>query len=115
MKIQVTQDDIDQGTMQDCYSCPVARAINRILAAGCECEVGSKDIFIRRCEEPIGRIVMSFKTPALVAKFIRTFDRGIKPEINMTRLAFSDVLMIGPFEFYLDIPEILTDAASVKV
>jgi hypothetical protein len=113
MKIQVTQDDIDQGKEQCCYSCPVARAINRILAAGCECEVGSKDIFIRRREEPIGRIVMSFKTPALVAKFIRTFDRGIKPEINMTRL--SDVLMIGPFEFYLDIPEILTDAASVKV
>lgn len=110
MKIQVTQDDIDQGAIQDCYRCPVAIAINRVLKPDYSCEVGTKDIYIRQRCTSIGAFVSHLKTPTKAAEFIRNFDRGIHPEINMTRQ--TGVLMVGPFHFYLDIPEILLAATN---
>ncbi len=85
MIIQITQDDIKQGTVDDCDRCPIALATNRVLIAGHHAKVmGSISIYnyvYRR---------FTCKTPNSVKQFIRSFD---------------DEYVVEPFEFDLEIPE----------
>jgi len=85
MIIQITQDDIKQGTVDNCDRCPIALAINRVLFVGHHAKVmGSISIYTyvhRR---------FTCKTPDVAKQFINNFDLGNSVE---------------PFEFDLEVPE----------
>lgn len=68
MLIEVTQDDIDKGKVGSCKECPVALAVNRVIAPG-YCTVGTSGIWTY--SNP-GRI---YSTPGVVVRFIKHFDR----------------------------------------
>lgn len=77
MKIDVTQEDIDNGCPESYFRCPVALAISKI---GEECiSVGHVAIFIG------GKV---FRTPSEVKYFISLFDKNEK---------------VKPFSFELNI------------
>ena len=65
MKIQVTQNDIDNGRSDNCKYCPVALAINRIFPGFVA--VRSLTITVGEDKFPIGIPVW---------KFVRKFDTG---------------------------------------
>lgn len=75
--IFVTQDDIDKGLMRDCWRCPIAMAVNRLLKShwragvcGSWCEIYQKS--------PIGNISKRFHCsdlPPRATRFVRKTDR----------------------------------------
>lgn len=80
MKVQVTQEDIDEGTPRSSTHCPIARALIRLLP---EAKIG-----VGRIRILVNKTVIH--TPTAAAEFMKVFDR----------------LGSGaPFEFELEIPE----------
>lgn len=79
MKISVTQEDINEGTPQDCWSCPIARAVQR--ATGFDwVEVDGMYV------EAGGVPQKSCELPAEARRFVNKFDDG---------------RYVEPFDFFL--------------
>ena len=81
MKIQVTQEDIDEalklkGTDFWCYICPIAQALQRMFP-------GERLIHVTQIDCYIGKL---FKLPMVARAFIMDLDSG---------------LTVQPFEFEL--------------
>ena len=78
MKIEVTQDDIDQGKANDCHLCPVARAIARRFGIkhGSNAAVSVRASRIIIFKFAHGNLVFNqeFDTPVAVQNFITEFD-----------------------------------------
>lgn len=85
--VNVTDDDIIHGETGLCKTCPVARAINRLLVDGVESAVAGPYFRIWRTDDcmPLYRIEL----PDSVHRWIRSFDRR---ELSQ------------PFSFEIDIP-----------
>lgn len=66
MKIEITQDDIDNGSRMDASNCAIARAIKRMTGSN-YVRVGSKDIYID------GQL---FIAPLVVTEFVKKFDES---------------------------------------
>jgi hypothetical protein len=64
MRIEVTQEDINEGCQSSCMSCPIALAIAR--AYGCAAEVGNVSVRV----EGFG----GFRLPQEAINFIDQFD-----------------------------------------
>jgi len=80
MLVEVTAEDIANGTRASCANCPVARAVHRAL--GSPANVGLFEIW---ANDPFRQV----KTTRAVRKFICDFDDG-KP--------------VAPFSFDIDVP-----------
>lgn len=65
MIINVTWEDINKGISGDCYSCPIALAINRCFRN--RTEVGGKDIYNRESK---------YQLTKNCQRFIDSFDKG---------------------------------------
>jgi hypothetical protein len=79
IKIEVTQDDIDQGCRWSANHCPIARAVAQRFHST---QVGVNRTWIR-----VGSI--TFKTPLRAVRFIKRFDGKnlVKPfKFNITEL-----------------------------
>lgn len=83
MTINVTQEHIDRGTMEDCEHCPVALAINEAIP-GTRSDVGGNQIYIGNYHCTSREI----QTPEVVRQFIARYD--------------SDVL-VKPFSFTIEL------------
>jgi hypothetical protein len=69
--ISVTQDDIEHGERGDCRGCPIARAVNRMLATGYFARVRDE---ISIWTEGGGRFVRGLDLPDAAREFIALFD-----------------------------------------
>lgn len=77
MLIKVTQECIDRGERQICFSCPVAIAINRALPAGQRCIVSAIMIKIYKDYRMLDSdIIKTIDTSDEVRNFIKDFDSG---------------------------------------
>lgn len=74
MIIEVTEQDIDAGLRNSCFSCPVARAFQRKLET--QVTVGHTDAVVYRK----GLFVATILLPEVVKLWIATFDAGKKVE-----------------------------------
>lgn len=90
MKIEVTQDDIDEGIPSNRNKCPVSLAVNRVILKSYHTGSGPCDILIFSQKDNLLDIQASFKTPPRVADFIHRFDGRY---------------CVKPFEFEIPIPE----------
>lgn len=86
VKIQVTQEDINNGIKFKCESCPVALAIKRLLKPNVKVLVGDIISFMTNDSSEWKDVV----TPERVWDFLVQFDNK-RP--------------VQPFSFELDIPE----------
>lgn len=84
MRIDVTQEDIDRGTPDNCLYCPVARALNRVLPN--EVFAVRKAEIIRALDEDGETQVIA--PPQEVIDFVAAFD-SCEP--------------VAPFSFELDL------------
>ena len=84
MRIRVTQQDIDEGVQNNCFHCPVARAIRRAFKAA---EVWVREIIIVKK----ARSQRTYLTPTAAVDFIERFDSAML-EFESTK----------PFSFILD-------------
>ena len=89
MKIHVTQEDIDHGFRGDCKECPVARAVNRVLATGLYATAG---VFTIAIFEGYKAMLHRMHVEERVANFIETFDHH------------NGRSFCQPFEFELPVP-----------
>lgn len=80
--VEVTRADIEAGVRNDCYACPVALAIARLVGVDRCVSVGFSDTWI---------LAHRMATSAVVRDFISRFDAG------------QDGL--EPFSFEIDIPD----------
>lgn len=87
MKIQVTQDHIDQGEAKVCNKCPVALAL-QALPFVIEAAAFPYELYILIIDSSKDDCIFA---PPEVTEFIRDFDNGLKPK---------------PFEFELDFGKI---------
>lgn len=85
-KIEVTQDDINNGDRDDTQSCPIALAL--LKAGFTEPRVDGCDICYTE-----GDKVKSVMSPSVVRDFVKSFDRG---------------LPVKPFSFELDLGKVFT-------
>lgn len=81
--VQVTQKDINDGRRRDCYECPIARALKRVLRPGVYVAVKFSEFCLNTCSN-------NYKLPREACDFIDKFD---------------DRLEVFPFKFTVDIPE----------
>lgn len=86
MKISVTNSDIRNGSSVS-TGCPVARAVNKVLAEGSMTAAYASCIHIFR---PSGGASHAMDVPKKVGQFVRDFDNGNKPK---------------PFSFCIRIPQ----------
>lgn len=94
MKIKVTQQDIDVGLKGDATLCPIARAVNRVLADGYHAKVFEKLIMVGPSNNPHNSSLWALlRMPAVAKHFI--YDLDICGKI------------VHPFSFDIDIPESL--------
>ena len=70
MRIRVTQRDINEGVQNNCFQCPVARAVKRVFKAT---EVWVREIIIVKKAGP-RRI---YVTPAEAVDFIERYDSAM--------------------------------------
>lgn len=91
VEVEVTQEDLEQGTPGDCSYCPVARAFERAL--GYAVEVGQHTFWRRPLRDPLLGLGEVYQLPVKVQAFIKGFD-----DAN-TR---DDVT---PFKFTVEAPE----------
>lgn len=83
MKIQVTQEHIDNGLRNSCFSCPIALAINE-----CNGITGAQVLLHEiRIRKDCNLYDVNCKTTKQIRDFMMLFDNGRKVE---------------PFEFELD-------------
>lgn len=89
MLVRVTQDDIDEGEREDCFMCPVARALTREFP-GCIPEVTGTGIELYEFDDAcdgLGTWLFHARTPKKAAEFIEAFDdgEGVEPfEFTLT-------------------------------
>lgn len=83
MKIIVTQKDIDTGKSAEPCSCPIAKAIKRVLPSA-DFRVGSDHLFIKNRNLKHDTIMLSKEA----IDFIASFDHG---------------LSVRPFEFEIEL------------
>jgi hypothetical protein len=88
-KIEVTQDDINNGIRNDCDRCPVALAISRALPA-CRVSVYPDEVEIVR--QP--GVISQHEPPSEVTTFVNRFDNP------------SNIAVISPFSFEMDFGEV---------
>lgn len=67
MQISVTQQDIDEGCLIDCYFCPIARALTRHTGKRWSVSGGFATVIV------YGR-VESVQLPKEASEFVRNFD-----------------------------------------
>ena len=79
MKIEVTQEHIDQGIINSLVNCPIALAIK---SKGFNCRLDQLYIYIDLKDK-----IIYIQTPKFVANFIKDFDDG-RP--------------VSPFSFEID-------------
>lgn len=73
MTVSVTETDITDGVRANCVFCPIARAIQRQLAAGCEAITGYRHLTVLGPAEPdYTRLTL----PDRVTTWITRFDAG---------------------------------------
>ncbi len=89
IKIEVTQDDIDNGLQGNCISCPIGRAINRLLNQNYFGRATYDLVKIH--SKPSCGVVYVYPMPIHGGNFITSFDKCYK---------------VKPFSFDIDIPEI---------
>jgi hypothetical protein len=70
MRIRVTQQDIDEGVQNNCFHCPVARAIKRVFKAD---EVWVREIIIVKNAGS----QRTYVTPTAALDFIERFDAAM--------------------------------------
>jgi hypothetical protein len=70
MRIRVTQRDIDEGVQNNCFHCPVARAIKRAFKAA---EVWVREIIIIK---KLGS-QLTYVTPPAAVDFIERYDSSM--------------------------------------
>jgi hypothetical protein len=87
VKVEVTQEDIDQGIPSDCTDCPVALALCRVLDLPDTITVAHSII---RLPTPDGW--QRIRIPDHVRQWIYTFDRKGRSRV-------------GPMTFELEVPE----------
>ena len=87
MRIDVTQEDIDQGERDQCHNYPIARALNRTVP-GSRWSVDSDWCHMHAGPE---ELLGSYELPEVAQDFIATFDHGDDDE------------EVTPFSFELDI------------
>ena len=71
VRVNVTAKDIAEGWSGNCYSCPVASAINRHLARGFFAKVGSRDVsFDSRVDgsRPVKPVAFNIPFPEVALK-----------------------------------------------
>lgn len=91
--VDVTQDDIRDGVRGQCYRCPVARAISRLLVSTVLAQVTPGLVVFPACGT-----VPPVPLPEHAGRWIDAFDGGYN---------------VRPFSFVLDIPgELLAGAPS---
>lgn len=71
MRIEVIQDDIDQGCPEDTGDCPVARALLRQVPSISGVLVDGAELVMR-----FPSFCVSVPTPGIVRDFIEQFDAG---------------------------------------
>lgn len=83
-KVQVTEDDIARGERDNCYCCPVARALKR---------AGITGVAVHEDEllGVAGGVPFRIAPPESVSRFVRAFDDG-----------GVGVPSVAPFDFDLD-------------
>ena len=80
--VHLTQEHISRGQSSDCNKCPVALAINEVLATGFYAAVGGDTIrifsttLLRKADSPTGHtyLVKEFFAPLEVSTFVDLFD-----------------------------------------
>ena len=82
VEVKVTQSDIDNGVKNNCYSCPIALAIDRV--------VGRFHVSVNALSAKVGLWEGWWNTSSQQSRFIESYDKGYRVE---------------PFSFTLDIPE----------
>lgn len=87
VRIEVTEQDIEQGVAGDCENCPAALAINRALKPDFSCDLDCE--FVSIFGGP-GAPVLNVATPLIVRTFIERFD---------------DYSRVSPFSFELPIDD----------
>ena len=80
IEVSVTADDIKHGEINNCYRCPIARALQRC---------GFERPIVDGVQICLGVGMAEIDTPAEANEFIKRFDDG---------------LPVQPFEFALEIP-----------
>lgn len=80
LTIEVTQEDIDQGTPGDCENCPVARPIRRIFP---NCSVKVEGDVIEIDGSTVG-------APEKVESFVYEFDRKFNDFVSSFEKDFED-------------------------
>lgn len=90
VKINVTQDDIDKGQINNCNLCPIALAIKRILKIN-----SYNTIFVSSVIKLLRYWNMEIQkyeviSPRSVKRFIQRFDQGKS---------------VKPFNFFLTVPD----------
>ena len=70
MKINVTQDDIDQGTPSDPFCCPIALAASRAFSVPANATYDYIALKLRNRNNKL------YRTPKTASAFIRAFDHG---------------------------------------
>ncbi len=70
LKINLTKTDIKMGMKRNARSCPIARAVQRVIK--CEASVGQENLWIRKSYYPL---------PEFLSNWIKKFDNGenVKP------------------------------------
>lgn len=86
-KVEVTQEDIDNGKMKSCDFCPVALAVNRVIRPQRDAQVYACIVIIRHEEGQRGGFP---SLPLAAQEFIENFD---------------DERDVEPFSFALNIPD----------
>lgn len=99
--IQVTQEDISEGIKNDCYSCAIARAINRHLGPDYQADVAGRYSGVLAITYGDRRICQWMQhmqhIAATLIPWINAWDKG-EP--------------VQPFSFRLDIPDRLLAAPT---
>ena len=70
MRIRVTQRDIDEGVQNNCFHCPVARAVKRAFKAA---EVWVREVIMVRK----ARSERAYVTPPAAVEFIERYDAAM--------------------------------------
>lgn len=87
MKVNVTQEDINNGKRQDCQECPIALAIKRACTGSIK--VWAKPLRCMIVTESVtfGTVIKRYDTPEAATVFMSDFDKN---------------LSVQPIEFYLE-------------
>jgi hypothetical protein len=75
MRVQVTQEDIEQGEQGSCKHCPIAIAVSR--ATGKKAYVGYDGISTGELPGPMFEPRWQYETPKVARDFIVDFDYGL--------------------------------------